>query len=450
MRSELISQEKNIVTIKAEFEVKEFAKNVQKAVSELSSKVSVPGFRKGHTPRKILEMRFGKQALYAEALEAMLPEAIDSIVKDYEMDLIDEPDVKIEKMEEGSPVEITLTFETTPEVVLPELSEITVDRTIARVDEKTLEGTIEEIRTRNATLTSVTDRPIEANDVVDIEYYTVVPATAETEEERHGPDTAPLDLVDGNIRREILDSLLGKNIGETVSVDVEIQEDYPEQHLAGKSISYEMTVKDVKEKIPPEMNSEFFKKILQQECETYEVFLEEVGKRILEGKTAECQSEAEYNAVEKITELAQLDLPETLIARQGEAMKKEDAEKIEKSKNMTLDKFLEESSTTAEEYEENIRKQAEAIVRRSLILDKIAENLGITVEREDFTAEMSKLAATYQIDADRLVNSLFKDEKSLIEMANKIKYRKTVKAIMDSVQINDTEEQQSDPAPAAE
>ena len=446
MRSELISQEKNIVTIKAEFEEKEFAKNVQKAVNELSSKVSVPGFRKGHTPRKILEMRFGKQALYAEALETMLPEAIDSIVKDYEMDLIGEPDVTIDKMEEGAPVEITLTFETTPEVVLPELSEITVDRTIPQVDEKTVDETIEEIRTRNAALSPVTDRPIEGKDVVDIEYYTVVPASEETEEERHGPDTAPLDLVDGNIRREILDALVGKNIGDIVPVDVDIQEDYPEQNLAGKSIRYEMTVKEVKEKIPPEMNSEFFKKILQQECEDSAAFREEVKKRILERMTAENQSQAEYSAVEKVTELAQLDVPESLIARQAEAMKKEDAERIEKSKNMTLEEFLEEAGTTQEEYGENIRKQAEGIVRRSLVLDKIAEKLGITVEREDFAVEMSKLAATYQIDADRLVNSLFKDEKRLIETANSIKYKKTVKALMDIIQINDTEKPQIVPS----
>lgn len=446
MRSELISQEKNIVTIKAEFEEKEFAKNVQKAVNELSSKVSVPGFRKGHTPRKILEMRFGKQALYAEALETMLPEAIDSIVKDYEMDLIGEPDVTIDKMEEGAPVEITLTFETTPEVVLPELSEITVDRTIPQVDEKTVDETIEEIRTRNAALSPVTDRPIEGKDVVDIEYYTVVPASGETEEERHGPDTAPLDLVDGNIRREILDALVGKNIGDVVPVEVDIQEDYPEQNLAGKSIRYEMTVKDVKEKIPPEMNSEFFKKILQQECEDSAAFREEVKKRILERMTAENQSQAEYSAVEKVTELAQLDVPESLIARQIEAMKKEDAERIEKSKNMTLEEFLEEAGTTPEEYGENVRKQAEGIVRRSLVLDKIAEKLGITVEREDFAVEMSKLAATYQIDADRLVNSLFKDEKRLVEMANSIKYKKTVKALMDIIQINDTEKPQFVPS----
>ena len=445
MRSELISQEKNIVTIKAEFEAKEFAKNVQKAVSELSSKVSVPGFRKGHTPRKILEMRFGKQALYAEALETMLPEAIDSIVKDYEMDLIGEPDVKIEKMEEGSPVEITLSFETTPEVVLPELSEITVDRTIAHVDEKAVDGTIEEIRTRNAALSPVTDRPIEARDIVDIEYHTVVP-TAEGTEERHGPDSAPLDLADGNIRHEIRDALLGKNIGDSVSVDVELQEEHPEKHLAGKSIRYEMTVKDVKEKIPPEMNPEFFKKVLQQECETPEDFRMEIEKRIFERQKAENQSQAEYYAVEKITEQAQLEVPDTLVQRQADAMKKEDEEKIEKSKNMTLEKFLEESSTTAEEYEENIRKQAEALVRRSLVLDKIAENLGITVEREDFAAEMTTLASTYQIDADRLVNSIFKDEKRLVEMANRIKYKKTVKAIMESVQINDTEEPQFVPA----
>ena len=162
--------------------------------------------------------------------------------------------------------------------------------------------------------------------------------------------------------------------------------------------------------------------------------------------TAENQSQAEYSAVEKVTELAQLDVPESLIARQIEAMKKEDAERIEKSKNMTLEEFLEEAGTTPEEYGENVRKQAEGIVRRSLVLDKIAEKLGITVEREDFAVEMSKLAATYQIDADRLVNSLFKDEKRLVEMANSIKYKKTVKALMDIIQINDTEKPQFVPS----
>ena len=97
-----------------------------------------------------------------------------------------------------------------------------------------------------------------------------------------------------------------------------------------------------------------------------------------------------------------------------------------------------EASTTMEEYEKNIRAQADGIVRRSLVLDKIAEDMDITVGKEDFEAEMQTLALSYNIDAQRLVEGLFKDEKRVMELANKIKYKKTVKAIMDTVQIDET------------
>jgi trigger factor len=101
-----------------------------------------------------------------------------------------------------------------------------------------------------------------------------------------------------------------------------------------------------------------------------------------------------------------------------------------------MDQYLEEIGTSMDKYNEEILARAEAIVRRSLVLDKIADDMKITVEKEDFEGEMASMASTYGIDAGHLVNSLFKDEKNLMEMANRIKYKKTVKAIMDEVKIN--------------
>lgn len=167
-------QENNVVSIKVEFEASEFAKGVEKAIKDLSSKVAIAGFRKGHVPRKILEMRFGKQAIYAETIEEMLPEAIEQIVKDYDLDLIDEPDVTIEKMEEGSPVDIRLAFEVTPEIVLPELPSIKVHRPVASVADDIVSGTVEDIRLQNATHSLVEGLPVAENHVVDIEYHTAV------------------------------------------------------------------------------------------------------------------------------------------------------------------------------------------------------------------------------------------------------------------------------------
>ena len=436
MRSEMLSQEKNVLSIKVEFEPGECAGNVDKAAKELASKVNIPGFRKGHAPRKILEMRFGKQAIFAEALETMLPDAIEEIVKEYELDLIDEPSVKIEKMEEGSPVEVVLTFEVTPEINLPQLEDISVERAVADVSDETLEGTVQEILRQNSTLVPVEGRPISGTDTVAIEYFTIL-SGENGEDERHGPDTTTLDLSQSSVRTEIRDALLGKEPGARAEAEVMVEEDYPEKNLVGKTLRYEMTVTEVKERVLPELTPEFFQKVRQQECASEDEFREEVRKRIHERMQAENQSRAEYDAVELISGKAGLDVPETLISRQVEAMKKEDEEKIQRNRNISMDEYLQETGTTKEQYDEEIRKQAETIVRRSLVLDRIAEDLKVSVEKEDFEAEMATLASTYKIDANRLVNSLFKDEKRLMEVANRIKYRKTVKAIMEAVRVTD-------------
>ena len=194
MRSELISQEGNVVSIKLTFEAEEFVEGVNKAVKELSSKVSIDGFRKGHVPRKILEMRLGKRDIYAEAIEDMLPEAIGQVVNDYDLDLIDEPNVSIDMMEEGSPVDVSLTFEVTPEVVLPEIAEIVVKRPVASVDDDTVSRTVDEVRMQNATLSPVDDAAGEGH-VVEIEYTTVV----DREDGRHAGDHGG-QIFDGRFR----------------------------------------------------------------------------------------------------------------------------------------------------------------------------------------------------------------------------------------------------------
>lgn len=438
MRSEILSQENNVVSIKLEFEASEFAQGVEKAIKDLSTKVNIAGFRKGHVPRKVMEMRFGRQAIYAEAIEAMLPDAIEQIVKDYDLDLIDEPHVSIEKMEEGSPVDVRLTFEVSPEVVLPEVSAVTVHRPVASVADEIVSGTIEDIRAQNAEHSPVENVPVAENHVLDIEYHTVV-LLDEGKQERHGPDSTTLDLGQPSVRTEIREALLGAKKGEFRTADVQVEENYQDPKVAGRTVRYELTVNEIKEKVLPEMTPDFFKKILRSDCETEELFREEIKKRILEKIASEIQGKAEFDALQGISDLSQLTVPETLISRQMTAMKKEDEENIKKSRNMSLEEMLSEASTTMEEYEKNIREQAETIVRRSLVLDKVADEMGITVEKEDFEAEMQTLASSYKIDAQRLVEGLFKDEKRLMEIANRIKYKKTMKAIMNTVQIDETE-----------
>ena len=115
MKTELLGQEKNVVTIKLDIEASEFTKALNKALNELSQQVNMPGFRKGKTPRKILEMRFGKEALYHEALDKIVPDQIKQIVEDYDLEPLESPTLDIkEKIEEGKNVICDLIFEVRP------------------------------------------------------------------------------------------------------------------------------------------------------------------------------------------------------------------------------------------------------------------------------------------------------------------------------------------------
>lgn len=135
MKTELLGQEKNKVRIKVEFEVEEFSKNFETVLREIAQKVNFPGFRKGHAPRRIIEMRFGRENLYGEALEKMVPDAIAQIVDDYDLETIATPTLEVETIRDGEPPLLTLTFEVLPEVVLPNLEEIEVEKTIASVSD---------------------------------------------------------------------------------------------------------------------------------------------------------------------------------------------------------------------------------------------------------------------------------------------------------------------------
>jgi len=437
MRSEIISQEGNIVSIKLILEAEEFIKGVEKAVKTLSSKVNIAGFRKGHVPRKILEMRLGRQDIYAEAVEDMLPEAIRQVVKDYDLDLIDEPNVRIDTMEEGAPVEVLLTFEVIPEVVLPDIAEIVVKRPPAMVEEKSVSDTIEEIRVQNATLSTVEGASVADDHVVEIEYVTlVIGEDAKTEE--HGPESATLDMSLPSVRQEIKAALLGAEKDGARTAEISVEDDYPDAKVAGRTVRYEITVKEIKEKVLPEMEPDFFEKILGSDYKTEEAFREEIKKRIFDKVSADINAKAELDALDSVSEMSTVTVPETLISRQMALMKREDEENLKQSRGITLEEMLTEASASMEEYEKNIREQASGIVRRSLVLDKVAEERGVSVEKEDFEGEMQSLATSYNIDAKRLVEGLYRDEKRLMELANRIKYKKTIKEIMNTVKIDET------------
>jgi len=170
LRSEIISREKNKVTILIEVQKENLARKIEETAEELRAKANIKGFRKGRVPRKVLEMHLGIDYIRSEAIEKMLPSYLDSVIKEYELELIADPSLSIETIEPDSPLRITATFETRPEVELPDLETLTVVAKKFNVTDNMVGEAIKRMRENHAGSVPVSDRVSRKGDIVEVEY----------------------------------------------------------------------------------------------------------------------------------------------------------------------------------------------------------------------------------------------------------------------------------------
>ena len=439
MKTELLGQEKNIVRVKVEFEAAEFSKGLTEALGEISRQTNIPGFRKGHAPRRVIEMRVGRQALYNEALEKILPGALQQIVEDYALDTISDPSIKIDDIQEGQPVTCELTLEVMPETELPVLEEIEIERLNARVTDEMADSLALSIRKQYSTLETA-ERRAEEGDVLLVSFTTRVLDGASSAESN--PQKSDIDLSDENIRTEVRSALLGKAMGETAEAEFDVEADYKDNTVAGKRVHYTMTVEAVKSRILPELDSTFFKKLFGEDTEvaTEAAFRDRLRDNLLSRMKSENEAHAANRAVEEISKRSVLDVPESLVERQVQFLKKQDEKEAKQRFGAEMKDVLRMNGENEAEYENFVRTRASAIVRRTLVLDAIGKKYEVEVSKEDFEAEVDRRAALYGTDRNKLLGALYKDKDLIAQLLDDLRYAKITNLIMTLVKVQDVDE----------
>ncbi|MFR5879909.1 MAG: trigger factor [Cloacibacillus evryensis] len=145
MKTEILSQEKNLVEAKAQFTAEEVTKAVESTYKKISKQANIKGFRKGKIPRRTLELYFPKESVYAETIENLIPDAIDKMIEEYELKLITEPEVNPGEIKDGEDFEVTVKFEVTPQFDLPDLEEIEVEKTVYETTDEMVEEQVKRI-----------------------------------------------------------------------------------------------------------------------------------------------------------------------------------------------------------------------------------------------------------------------------------------------------------------
>ncbi len=437
MKSEILSQEKNIVTLKVTIPQDDFQGQLKKTYASVAARANIPGFRRGKAPKNIIEMRFGKEALMAEALEALVPGTLKQLVSEYDMDPIDEPELSIDTLKSGEDVVFTVKFEVRPEVTLPDLSAITVERPVFEVSEQAVDDAINHIRWQKAVYQKV-DRASKHRDQVKAAYSTTILDDDGSVIASHEAQIETFTLEKISLRPEISAALTGVVAGDKREADLQVDPDFRDAKVAGKRAHYDFDIIEVLEPILPELDEEFLKSLNPTRELHNEEELRSYVREDIEGRfKAEAQKVAENDAIKKVVDGAQIDLPDSTVQRQKEELRRRYEENLQQRLHKSIEEHYADRGQDLASFETELDRDAKDRVKTFFVMDGCAREYGVSVGSEDLDLEVEKMAASYHIAPESVKAMLRKRPEDLENLLSSARYRKTVDAIMAKVNVVD-------------
>lgn len=421
--------------IKAEATVEispeEFEASMDKAYRIVVKKVNVPGFRKGKAPRKILEKMYGREILLDDALQDAVPkafaQALDELKDEYTC--VSEPEYEVLEVEEDKPVKFKAIFEIKPEITLGQYKGLELERIITEVTTEDVDAEIEKMRERYAKLV-VVDGPAENGDIVGIDYVGTVDGEAF---EGGTAQNYMLELGSNTFIPGFEDQLIGAAKDQTVEVKVQFPTEYHAEELAGKDAIFTVTVKEIKRKEYSPLDDEFAKDV--SEFETLQELRSDVENKLREANKQREENELREAAIKKAAENTEVELPESMVVNRTNRMINEMAFRIEQQ-GIPFDYYLQITNTDINSLQENYRQSAEESVKADLVLEAIVKAEGIKAEAEDIDKEIAKMAEIYNQEADKLRETLEKQNQiSTLEFG--IMMEKAVDLIIKEAKITD-------------
>ena len=417
--------EKNMAKLTIEVAAEEVEKAIQEAYLKEKNKISLPGFRKGKVPRKMIEKMYGAGVFYEDAANTLIQGNYPAAADESGIDIVSRPTINIVQIESGKPFIFTAEVAVRPEVKLGKYLGVQVTKIDTSVSEDEVAEALEKERNNNARTVTVTDRPAANGDTVVIDFEGFVDGVAFEggKGENHSLELGSHSFID-----TFEDQLVGKNAEDEVEVNVTFPEQYQAAELAGKPAMFKVKIHEIKTKGLPQLDDEFAQDV--SEFDTLAEYKEDVKKRLTEQKENEAKRTKEDEAIQKIIDKSEMELPEAMIETQCENMVNEFAQRIAQS-GLSMEQYMQFSGLTIEKLKEQVRPEAETRIKSSLVLEQIAKEENIEVTEEDIDAEVTKMAAAYGMEADKLKEYMGDAEKE--SMKRDISVTKAVTLIMDNV-----------------
>lgn len=387
MKYELEKKENGIYEATVKVDAKEWDSFLDTAYNKNKEKFNIPGFRKGHAPRNVVEKTYGTGAFINEAFDDVYYKAYTLILGEHkEVEPIDAPKLEVKSFDEKKGVELTLQIQCVPEFKLAAYKGLTFKKQAVKVDEKEVEEQINRDLLRGSRLVE-TNKPVKNDDFVTLDFDGYIDGK---QFDGGKAENYQLKIGSHSFIDTFEDQLIGLNIGDKKDVEVTFPKDYHEESLQGKPATFKVEIKNIRERIMPELNDEFVSN--STEYETVDAYKAGVKERLTKDAEQRAEVELDNDILDKIIDDTDFTAPEVLVEqefnRQLSGM-----ENQMKYQGIKMEDYAKYIGKTVDEFKDEIKKNSARNVKGRLVLERLIRDEKLEISEkdiEDRVAEMAK------------------------------------------------------------
>lgn len=388
---------------KYELEISVDKEKFQDAVSKIYKKnvgkMNVPGFRKGKAPRSVVEKLYGESVFFEDAVNLIYPEAYGAAVDEAAIEPVDRAEVEILSVsKDGFTFKATVTVK--PEVEVGQYKGLKAEKTVKEVTEEDVNAELERVRSRNARIVSVEDRPALMGDMTVIDFdgsLDGVPFDG-GKAEKHS-----LELGSGQFIPGFEEQVVGHTVGEEFDVNVSFPEDYQVKELAGKAALFKVKLHEIKYRELPTVDDEFAKDV--SEFDTLEEYKKDIEMHITEKFEAQAEEAVENDLMDQVIAGMTADIPQAMFEHSIDGFVNDFDYRLQ-AQGLNVSTYLQYTGMEMESFRKTFREQAEKQVKFRLALEKIASLENFEATAEDIDTEYEKLATRYGVEVDRVKEAI--------------------------------------------
>ena len=418
-------EEKNMVKLVIESTAEEFEAGLNTAYNKNKSKISLPGFRKGKAPRKMIEKMYGAEVFYEDAANSIIPEAYAKAADECGLELVSQPKINVTQLEAGKPFIFEAVVATKPEVELGQYKGVEVTKADTKATDADVEEELKRVQDQNSRTVSVADRAVKDGDNTVIDFEGFVDGVAF--EGGKGTDY-PLTIGSHSFIDTFEEQIIGMNIGDEKEINVTFPEEYHVDELKGKPAMFKVSVKEIKEKQLPELNDEFAQDV--SDFDTLAEYKDDLKNKIADRKSREAKAKQEDEAIAKIIEGSKMDIPDAMVDTQVNRMVEDFAQRLQQQ-GLSVEQYFQYTGMTADKIMDEMKPEAVKRIQSRLVLEAVVKAENIETSEEDFEAELKKMAEAYKMELDQIKEFMGDYEKKQIK--EDLAIQKAIEVITGSV-----------------